>query len=56
MTNSVSWAQLFTLAVAAISVSFAVLISVFILRERASVWRIGSALLILAGVALMRAG
>ena len=38
------------------SILFAVLISVFILRERASVWRIGSALLILAGVALMRAG
>ena len=33
MTNSISWAQLFTLAVAAISVSFAVLISVMIQKE-----------------------
>jgi drug/metabolite transporter (DMT)-like permease len=38
------------------SILFAVLISVFVLRERASAWRIAAALLILAGVALMRAG
>lgn len=38
------------------SILFAVMISVFVLRERATGWRIGAALLILAGVALMRAG
>lgn len=36
------------------SILFAILISVFILKERASGWRIGAGLLILAGVALMR--
>lgn len=38
------------------SILFALLISVFVLHERASPWRIASAVTILAGVALMRIG
>ncbi len=38
------------------SILFALAISVIFLKERASFWRIGSALIILAGVALMRIG
>lgn len=37
------------------SILFALAISVLFLKERASVWRIASAIMILAGVALMRA-
>jgi len=38
------------------SILFAVAISMLVLKEKATVWRIGAASLILAGVVLMRAG